>query len=316
MRYFTFDFTSDTHLIDSFLESSSLAHKQEKKTKEWFLWKFRDNPFCESIIACAEEHGVIAGCVAYGMQDFWLNGKKIKAALSFETFVHPYYQGAGIFSKLIKLGEEEAKKKGIAFLLNFPNSNSLRGFVKSGWIQIDKPEYQSLFRFDVKNLSSIMDVKKGFSPNPSNLDKLTFNNNDFEQTKVESLNSVITSEYLKWRFFSFPVSEYAVVEYDDVYAIIRVGKRGKLTEGQVLFINYSGKLNTRKFVKACRKVFDHDILSFSISRSNPVRKGLKKNLFLKVPNSTNICFKILDEKQITSDQVRGLSLSAINYHTY
>ena len=80
MKYIIFDFNKHQHLIDSFLNSASKAHKQTKKSIEWFNWKFRDNPFGKSILACAIENNQIVGCVAYGIQPLLLNEKQIKGS--------------------------------------------------------------------------------------------------------------------------------------------------------------------------------------------------------------------------------------------
>ena len=70
------------------------------------------------------------------------------------------------------------------------------------------------------------------------------------------------------------------------------------------------------FLSQCKKEVMYDIISFPISKSNFIRKHLKKSFFLKVPNQTNICYKILDNNEITDEDVLNISLSAINYHTY
>lgn len=317
MRYFIFDYSKDAFLIDSFLESASLAHKQEQKDKNWFNWKFRDNPFGEAIMSCAEDDNKIIGCVAYGIQNFWLNGKTIKGVLSFETFVHPEYQGEGVFSKLIKLGEETVKSKGIDLMLNFPNSNSLRGFVKGGWKPIDSPEYwikgkkMWTIPFNYKH------IRKEFKPNKSKIDFLKMSTK-FVQNPEQQLTSVITADYLNWRFFTYPVTEYTIIDTKDFYSVIRMGTRGKVREGQVLFVHTksSESFKMAVFIEECKVRSNFDILSFSITKTNKIRKSLKNSFFLKVPTKANICYKILNDGIIKDEDVMNIALSAINYHTY
>lgn len=317
MRLFIFDYDSDTYLIDSFLESASLAHKQEKKTEEWFYWKFRDNPYGESILACAEENGIIAGCVAFGMQDFVLDSNVIKGAMSFETFVHPDHQGKGLFKKLINVAEKEATNRGIKLLLNFPNSNSLTGFLRLGWSQINNTEYwikpNSIFdiAFNFKNL------RNGFNPNNANfelLDKKIFNH--YIQNIEKGLFSKIDANYLMWRFLSFPNTEYIILNDTNCYSVGRVGKRGNFTEVQVLFVTPkdSYKFSLKNVLKSYKKKLKYDLISFPISKNNRLKPVLKKNLFFKVPNSTNVCYKILNESLRL--EMNQIELSAINFHTY
>jgi hypothetical protein len=67
MKLFIFNFIENEDLIDSFLESASIAHNEQPKPKDFFNWKFRDNPFGKSILACALHDNNIIGCVALGV---------------------------------------------------------------------------------------------------------------------------------------------------------------------------------------------------------------------------------------------------------
>lgn len=318
MNYFIFDYKQHSHLIGSFLKSAALAHSHSvHKNVEWFNWKFRENPFGEAILACAEENEKIIGCVAYGMQPFWLNDKKLNGVLSFETFVHPEFQGRGVFVNLLRIAEKEVINREVDLMLNFPNSNSLIGFLKYGWKQIDKPEYWIKGKSFLTIPLSFIDLRKGFQTENSNLNDLEAQTS-FIQIPVKKLTSLITLDYLKWRFFSHPVSEYVVINNDDLYSIIRMGKRGEIREAQVLILNKKegNKIKMSKFIKACKSKTNYDIISFSISKNNPIRHHLKKSLFVKVPNQTNICYKILNKEVVKDEDVQKISINAINYHTY
>ena len=318
MNYFIFNFTSHIHFIDSFLKSSAKAHgHNDVKTEEWFYWKFRDNPYGESILACAEEDGIIAGCVAYGIQDFVFHSKIIKGAMAFENFVHPNFQGKGIFKKLIKVVEKEAINRDIKLLLVFPNSRSLPGYLSLGWFQLNNIEYwikpNSIFdiAFNFKNL------RNGFKPNNENfdfLDKKIFNH--YKQNIETGLFSKIDTDYLIWRFLSFPNTEYVILNDTNCYSVGRVGKRGNFTEVQVLFVTPkdSNKFSLKNVLKSYKKKLKYDLISFPISKNNRLKPALKRNIFFKVPNNTNVCYKILDETlQLEMSQIE---LSAINFHTY
>ncbi|TYB69459.1 GNAT family N-acetyltransferase [Bizionia saleffrena] len=316
MRYFIFDFNKDSSMVESFLHSASLAHNQPAKTKDWFFWKFRDNPFGEAVLACVENEGQIVGCVAYGMQYFTLGKRFVKGAISFETFVHPNFQGQGVFSKLLNLAEVNINKLNIELLLNFPNSNSLKGFLNKGWKDLNVIEYWIQGRSLVTIPFGFLDLKKGFHPNPSNFEEVR-NPKIFKATFNERLQSLMTIEYLNWRFFTFPNAEYYYIENDIYDAICRVGTRGKLKEAQVLFVNIK-KPKEFKLIdlqNEFQKQSNYDVISFPISKTNSLRKKLKNNLFIKVPNNTNVCFKILNDS-ITKEDVHQVSLNAINFHTY
>lgn len=317
MEYFVFNYDKHAHLIDSYLLSSSKSYGDKQKTREWFLWKFRDNPNGETILACASEKNEVVGCVAYALQNFLLDDVPIKGAYSSEFFVNPDFQGKGIFSKLLKLSENEAEKRGAKFLLSFPNKNSLPGLLRKEWKQLDISEYwikpKSLLRLPriLKNL------RQPFVPKISNLNELDVQMLDgLELSNPNSFESEITKEYLEWRFFKFPNTAYLVVEDDAFFSIARVGKRGAITEIQVLLVNWydQSKGNLKELIKAYKLKTTYDIISFPISKTNLNRRKLRKNLFVRVPNRTNFCYKVLDSA--LEAEMAQISFSAINFHTY
>lgn len=318
MRFFIFDFQDDAYLIENFLKSAAIAHGHNAvKDKEWFLWKFRDNPFGETILACAEEDGEIAGCVAYGIQPFQMGNKTIKGALAFENFVHPKWRRRGLFKKLISLSEKETLSRGIEILFVFPNAQSLQGYLSVGWTQTESTQYLIRPYLKARSLLKLKDIRKSFVPNESNLNQI-IPISTFQQQATMQLQSVITKEYLNWRFFTYPVSEYFVIENKAYQSIVRVGKRGTVKEAQVLMLNITdeNKFKLKHLLTECKKGVKYDLISFPISKHNSLRNLLLKHLFFRVPSRGNTCYKILDYSKIDDYKVQHISLSAINAHTY
>ncbi|MGI6521066.1 MAG: GNAT family N-acetyltransferase [Fermentimonas sp.] len=266
MDFFIFDFQKDQYLINSFLKEASSAHKQKEKTAEWFHWKFTKCPYGRSLLACAKENEEIAGCVAFGRQDFFYNNQRIKGAISFETFVSPKHQGKGLFKKLTSFAEAEAKNIGIEILLNFPNSISLSGFLKMGWQQIDVGLYFLKLNNPLHVIQDFKSLRKSFIPEASNissLDNAAFT--DFQQhlNLRNELTPEITQEYLEWRFLTFPVSKYITINNSEFYSVARIGYRGNLSELQILLIE--PKMNTyyvsiNQLIKEYKKICKFDVI--------------------------------------------------------
>ena len=78
--------------------------------------------------------------------------------------------------------------------------------------------------------------------------------------------------------------------------------------------NNPNTFHLKNVLEAFQEKTNYDIISFPISKKNPIKKRLKQSLFLKVPNQTNCCYKILDDK-LDAD-IANVALSAIIYHTY
>lgn len=314
-------FVTDDGYIPSFLEGMSVAHKQPAKSMDWFHWKFEQSPYGKAILACAFDERRVAGCVAYGKGIIKYQGKEWPCALSYETFVHPDYQGQGLFKKLINLAESEAKSQKIPFLYNFPNSNSLTGFKHMGWTcRNDAEQYRIRITRFLHVLMNFSDLKKSFVPQKSNLDEIktiVLDNVCVEKANPNTILPVWTKEYLQWRFLTYPNREYFIINDSNVFAISMVGHRGKLKDVHILYMVSKQEHKptyclTDRVIKEIRKKVKPDFISYSSSiGDNTLSSSFG---FIKVPSHSNFCYKVLDESLTIRDF--SIALPSINAHTY
>lgn len=313
-------YNTDNRFIPSFLNGMSLAHNEQKKDEEWFHWKFEQSPYGKAVLACAFDGDTVAGCVAYGKGVVRYQEKEWVAALSYETFVHPSYQGKGLFKKLISLAESEMAKEGIQFLYNFPNANSITGFKHMNWIgKNDIRVFKIKLCHPLRILLHPKDLKISFQPNDSNLQNIK--NMELGVLGSENKNQNIicpiwTSDYIKWRFFTYPNREYHVICNDDVFGISMVGYRGRL---KCVHILYAIDKNTCKMSDATSKVIKmirRDIKPDIIEYSSTIYDDALNHVwgFFKVPAHGNFCYKVLDENLVIDDL--KIVLPSINAHTY
>lgn len=318
LSLFIFDLDTHSHHIPTFLEKAAKAHGEPARTTEWFRWKFFGNPFGESILACASHKGELVGCVAYGMQEFVVNGQTLKGVLSFETFVDPNYQGQGIFSKLLNVAETEAIVRGVQVMLNFPNPNSLGGFLKKKWIQLDTNKYFLKPKLSVKLLLALKDIRQPFIPLPANYDDIKSSRiTDYKQFLKGRVDAKVSAGFLNYRFFGFPHGNYVMATNANDLAIARVGHRGKLKELQLLHVNMENytKAGLEELIKSLMKqALNIDLVSCPAGATGTMSGVLKGLGFRAVPNKGNICFKVLDPN--ATAPMEKLELEAINFHTY
>jgi GNAT superfamily N-acetyltransferase len=317
LDYFIFDPKQHDHFVDDFLIKASRAHKHEKRSRDWFYWKFFANPYGDSILACVATKTELVGCVAYGKQPFQIDGEKYEGVLSFETFVDPAFQGRGLFSKLIKFAEEEVKRQGVKIMLNFPNSQSLRGFIKKNWQPLPISAYYLRPRLSFNLLRNFSKIRTPFVPLASNLEVIKDQfPKQFNYKYKASHEPVVTADYINYRFFSFPNAHYLVYNENDTFAVGRLGKRAELTELQILVFNSPelSKKSMRAMLRYFKTQTKADLISYPSSVNSVLRGLLKKLGFIKVPNKANVCYKILDEN--INPDMNKLELSAINFHTY
>ncbi len=315
------NYLNDDYLIPSFLESMALSHKQKKKSIEWFKWKFEESPYGKAVLSCAIENQKIVGCVAYGMGFILFNGTTYSCALSYETFVHPEYQGKGIFKKLILEGEKELQAKSISFLYNFPNASSLPGFRKMNWkLNNNILTYRIKLISILKVLLNFKSLKSSFISNASNIKEcLTIDISSFSMNNPvdDIIRPLWTKEYLKWRFLTHPNREYYIINNNDFFSISMIGFRGKLKEARILFVNVSKKENNQKsivgeIVNELKKSIKPDFIGYS---STIFDNSFTKNQgFFRVPSRSNFCYKVLDSN-LVFDELK-IVLPAINAHTF
>ena len=101
----------------------------KNSSKNYFKWKYRNNPFGESLhIIALDKKKVVA------TRAFWrLDVNKTEAYQCVDTAVLPKFQNLGIFKKTALIANKILKEK---LIYNSPNRNSGPAYLKSGWKNI------------------------------------------------------------------------------------------------------------------------------------------------------------------------------------
>lgn len=316
MKFIIFDFKAHNHLIDSFLEAASLSHKIAKQNRKWFHWKFKDYPGDGVILSCAVKNEQVIGCVGFYPQYIQNNADCIKAYISCETFVHPKYQGRGLFSKLLELAEIEIEANDGVICLNFPNSASLSGFVKKGWIKNNLLEYKIKILKPLQILIRLKNLKKPFISQPSNFKEIKNSHIPELSNYRAGVYPIYTPEYINWRFLSHPNGHYHIINDNNCFSIIRLGYRGDIFEAQILYVYPTDRsiFSMKKYINKIKIEINPDIVSLSITKNSFLHREATRRLFFKVPSSGNSCYKLID------DSIK-FNISTIDYeriiaHTY
>lgn len=299
-----------------------IAHNEPAKTEDWFHWKFEQSPYGPAILATAFDGDRVAGCVAYGKGVVRYKNKDWTCALSYETYVHPDYQGKGLFKKLILLAEDEMKKQNIDFAYNFPNSNSLPGFKRMDWLQANEiRQYKIKLLNPLKVLFHATDIKKVFVPNESNMAVLPKDISEHvmgikRDVDDDVIVPIWNREYLKWRFLTYPNREYLIQDTSDYFCASMVGQRGCLKVVEILYMEAKNGHPTNRIFKAVirdiKKSANPDILAYTKTPFDDTIDGVWG--FIGVPSHANFCYKYFNEK-MSRDGISML-IPSINAHTY
>ena len=277
------------------LENAAYIHKREKDTLDWLKWKYFESPFGESIcIVALTKDNKIAGEVTFGQYQYILNNKTIKCLISYQTMVHPNHQKKGLFSSLTKEALKIAKTKGIELVLNFPNKDSYAPFEKLNFYPINHIDNKVFLVMKISTLINILSLKKPFLATiiheVSEKQLLLFNElkNTITPLRIkDTLTPNRTPEFIKWRYFTFPLYDYRIIKTSLGWSIVRLGKRGVVNEVQIMEMFPITIFNYEFIQKIKHKIIAElkpNIILCNISNNHPAERFIKKSGFYALPH--------------------------------
>jgi hypothetical protein len=191
-------------------------------TLDYLVWKHVQNPAGKSFVLVAEEDSRLVGLRIFMLWDFHINGRAYKALRPVDTAVHKDYQGKGLFKKLTLQGLDMMKGN-FDFIFNTPNNNSLPGYLKMGWTQLDSG---TAFYF-----TPVIPLPK--------------TTRFIEDRKLDSSEKI--TEFIKWRYSP---SRYKWATFSDHSVIIyRIEKR-RFFNLVVIVDSFFTKQNLKRNVKS------------------------------------------------------------------
>ncbi|HNW81253.1 MAG TPA: GNAT family N-acetyltransferase [bacterium] len=121
-------------------------------SKEWWDWKYLRNPFGKPLGWFTECNHELVGLRLLIPNRFRIGDDIFTGYQLVDTATHPDHGRKGIFSAMTKKAIEKIETEN-SFFFNFPNENSLPGYIALGWRQISDMNwyfsitgYGSLFR--------------------------------------------------------------------------------------------------------------------------------------------------------------------------
>lgn len=243
------------------------------RDKDWLEWKYLKNPYVKN-----EEPGIYC-CVDSAndrivgirpLLDMAIRYKKrtFKIQQPCDTIVHPEYRGKGIFTEMNHHAIHNASKDNIAFFMNFPNSNSMPGYLKMGWKKISLFNDSFLFNNftevvrnkSARKIAGIFSKVFAFKFNKLKhfLKKTDIFKKKNKQFKIRELNDVSDEmtdlwenqnkdrfyttknrDYLNWRYLQRPDKKYQIwacrnEKHIESYMVTTVSNRWSCGELQIV----------------------------------------------------------------------------------
>lgn len=115
------------------LMNRCLGWDDDPRYRDLFRWKHLDNPFGPSFGWVATDAGRVVAVRLFMRWQFSRGAEVLDAVRAVDTATDPDYQGRGLFTALTSHGLEAMRERGVGFVFNTPNSQSLPGYLKMGW---------------------------------------------------------------------------------------------------------------------------------------------------------------------------------------
>ena len=243
---------------------ASLGEVSSKKTEAVWKYKHLDNPFGKSLVLIAVKGDLIIGVRAFMKWKWQLGNEDLFAYRAVDTATHPDYQGKGIFKKLTLEAVEIARRQENSFIFNTPNSQSLPGYLKMGWKEVDKLKVRihprNLLSWSKNKTPATIEIKN-FSENT--LVELISNYNTIK-AKENKLFTFKSQEHLCWRFENNPLQEYEVRSGRDFYMAAYIKKHKYFRELRIsehIYYNESGLKEIKKVIKSLNRKYKPQIIT-------------------------------------------------------
>ncbi len=234
---------------------ASLGETSSKKTEEVWRYKHLENPFGKSLVLVAVENDCIIGVRAFMRWQWQLGDQVFSAFRAVDTATHPEHQGKGVFKELTLNAIEIAKAQGDDFIFNTPNSQSLPGYLKMGWEEVDKLKIWIIPTNPLNwlNVKQTGHYKNNNTSSDSQIVKLISKHN---KLKAEE-NKCFTKKspaYLSWRYENNPLQKYEVKADEDFYLAGYIKEHKYLKEFRITEHIYSNDFGERKINKGVKEI--------------------------------------------------------------
>ena len=258
---------------------------QRETSRDYWQWRFCDNPTGKVQIELAWEEELLIGHYATSPVSLAIKGREYTTALSMTTMTHPSYRGRGLFPILASRLYERMRQDNYLMVWGFPNYQSHGIFRKS---LLWKDIYEiPMFHLNLGDLSTTPNVSECIvevTEFDIEFDKL------WEKVKFEK-NVILKRDrkYLNWRYSLNPLHEYRILSYvvnDELM-------------GYAVFKEYDSAIDIVDILTVKEEKIAKQLVLAILDISS--RKGIKNgiNIWMSVHQSLHLMFEKLGFKNCT-----------------
>ncbi len=290
-----------------------------ERDSDYWNWKFKQNPFGESILTVAEAEGEIIGFDHLWPWEFILKDEIYKAAQPCDLAVRKDYRGKGMFKKMRLFSIQSARRDGVQFLFNFPNKNSLQGNKSLGavylgeilWqVKVLKP-FNVLKSYFSEIKSERVEIPPEYMISPDELNTLEL----ISSCENEFISIRRIKGFYRWRYSDKPKRSYGMVtvkkKNKSAAAFFTLNQRNGCRD--LVWVDFVGSNELAgpladRIIETGRDLNADLILLMNNHCFNTQR--LWKKGFLRKREKNMVVFPLTDNPQIKIDNFKYWSLMA------
>lgn len=266
--------------------------------EEFWNWKYKKNIFGKAIIHVIEDETDMLAIGTMWPWEFKTRASALKAFQLCDTVVSEKARGKGLFSMLNFARIEYAKEKGADFIYNFPNMNSLPGYLKMGWSFLGNLQWHIKVLKPLNFFYYILDKSQAAKINIPEHFKITNQNLDFLLKNTFSSNIEVNKKkgYYEWRYKMHPSREYGIISVKNsrkfAFSIFTLSKKNNAIE--MIIVDNSGdstlnRLLLKKIIKTAKELRVTVIFTLEGDFGN---NNLKFHGFFTKKNKNLVCFPL------------------------
>ena len=187
-------------------------HLKVNRNENWWKWKYEDNIFGKPIIYVATHNEKIIGVRPFWPWKLNIRMKEFNCFQPIDSVVDNEYRGLGIFTRMTKKAILENEDK-IDLIFNFPNNQSLRGYLNIGWSYIGKLEWYVKINRPIETLSLLKNYTNFNSLKLNEINSITaskISNIKYKGNINGKLKTSRSKSFLTWRYLNHPVLNYGM----------------------------------------------------------------------------------------------------------
>jgi GNAT superfamily N-acetyltransferase len=218
----------------------ALGEGKIPRTREFWTWKHRQNPFGASPMWLATAGEALVGVRLFMRWSWAFRGgaNRLDAVRAVDTATHPEWQGKGIFKRLTLGLVEQLTLDGTAFVFNTPNQKSRPGYLKMGWQQVGRLSLWVKPCRPLRALSSLITRSRAAQDDAVETDQAQERAllREVERSellaraarRVSGYATPLSGDYFDWRYLRCPAASYRIMSTDARRALLVVRSRTRM----------------------------------------------------------------------------------------